>query len=74
MYWIITGPDCPHCDRAKAILEKRGEPYQAFSYLSHPMITMLMGKAGLRTVPQVWHDHDHVGGADALEIYLAELD
>lgn len=73
MYWIITKPDCPHCDRAKAMLDKAGEAYQAFSYLTHPMITKLMFKGGLKTVPQIWHDHEHIGGADQLVEYLNQV-
>ena len=70
MYWIITKPDCPHCDRAKAMLDKKGEGYQAFSYTTHPMLVKLMFVAGLKTVPQIWHNNTHIGGADDLERYL----
>ena len=72
MFWIITKPNCPHCDRAKAALDKRGEAYQAFSYDSHPMLVKVMGVAGMKTVPQIWHDKVHIGGADALEKWLDE--
>lgn len=70
MYWIITKPECPHCDRAKHLLSKKGEAYQAFSYDTHPMLTKLMLKAGLKTVPQIWHNTDYIGGADDLDNYL----
>lgn len=73
MFWIITKPDCPHCDRAKALLDKLGMAYMAFSHDTHPMLTKLMLKAGLRTVPQIWHDKDHIGGADELETYIHNL-
>ena len=70
MYWIITKPNCPHCDRAKRMLENRGKVYQAFSYDTHPMLAKVMVVAGLNTVPQVWEDKTHIGGADELEAYL----
>lgn len=70
MYWIITKPNCPHCDRAKQMLEKRGKVYQAFSYDTHPMLAKVMAVAGLTTVPQVWEDKTHIGGADELEDHL----
>lgn len=70
MYWIITKPDCPHCDRAKLMLNKRGLPFQAFSYDTHPMLVKVMAVAGMTTVPQIWHDKQHIGGADDLEKYL----
>lgn len=70
MYWIITKPNCPHCDRAKLMLEKRGKVYQAFSYDTHPMLAKVMVVAGLTTVPQVWEDKTHIGGAAELEDHL----
>lgn len=70
MYWILTKPDCPHCDRAKAMLNERGEIWQAFSYDTHPMLAKLMVVASLKTVPQIWHDKKHIGGADDLKKYL----
>lgn len=73
MFWIITKPDCPHCDRAKAMLEERGKVYQAFSYETHPMLVKVMGVAGMKTVPQIWHDKTYIGGADDLEKYLSYM-
>jgi glutaredoxin len=70
MFWIISKPNCPHCDRAKDMLTKRGKVYQAFSYDTHPMLAKLMVTAGMTTVPQIWHDKNHIGGADQLEEYL----
>lgn len=74
MFWILTKANCPHCDRAKDLLAKRGKVYQAFSYDTHPMLGKLMLAAGLRTVPQIWHDKEHIGGADDLETYLTKGD
>jgi len=74
MFYIITRDDCSWCDKAKETLSKRGEPYEAFLYTDHPMIVKLMGKAGLKTVPQIWHDGHHVGGCAELYKYLEELD
>jgi glutaredoxin-related protein len=55
-------------------LDNRGEPYKAFLYLEHPMIVKLMGKADLKTVPQIWHEGQYVGGYTELLEYLKELD
>lgn len=71
MFWIITKPNCPHCDRAKDVLTKSGKVYQAFSYDTHPMLAKVMGVAGMKTVPQIWHDKTYIGGADDLEKYLS---
>ena len=62
MYYLITKPDCPYCDWAKELLEKRGEEFVAYHYTEHPMITKLMMKCFLKTVPQIWHNGNHIGG------------
>lgn len=52
------------------MLDKKGEGYQAFSYDTHVMLVKVMGVAGMKTVPQIWHDKTYIGGADDLERYL----
>ena len=74
MFWIITKPNCPHCDRAKDLLTKRGRVYQAFSYDTHTMLAKVMKEAGMLTVPQIWHDKEYIGGAEDLETYLTKGD
>lgn len=74
MFWIITKPNCPHCDKAKDLLTKRGRVYQAFSYDTHTMLAKVMKEAGMLTVPQIWHDKEYIGGADDLETYLTKGD
>ena len=74
MFYSITREDCPWCDRAKEALNNRGEPYEAFLYTEHPMLIKLIDKAGLKTVPQIWHDKKYVGGCAELYKYLEELD
>ena len=70
MFYIITREDCTWCTKAKEALENRGEPYEAFLYTDHPMIVKLMGKAGLKTVPQIWHEGAYIGGYTDLCSYL----
>lgn len=74
MFYIITREDCPWCDRAKEALNNRGEAITAFLYTEHPMLIKLIDKAGLKTVPQIWHDKKYVGGCAELYKYLEELD
>jgi len=74
MYYILTREDCEWCEKAKALLEEDGEGFRAFLYTEHPLIVKLMFKAGLKTVPQIWHNGDHVGGYEALELYLLQND
>lgn len=70
MFYIITREDCSWCDKAKEALDKRGEAVMAFLYTDHPMIVKLMGKAGLKTVPQIWHEGTYIGGYTDLYSYL----
>lgn len=74
MFYIITREDCPWCDRAKEALSDRKEPFVFFNYQGHPMLVKLMGKAGLKTVPQIWHNEKYIGGCAELYKYLEELD
>ena len=74
MFYIITREDCSWCDKAKEALNNRGEPYGAFLYTEHPMIVKLMAKSKLKTVPQIWHENQFVGGYAELYEYLEELD
>lgn len=55
------------------MLEERGKVYQAFSYDTHPMLVKVMSVAGMKTVPQIWHNHTYIGSADDLEKYLSYM-
>lgn len=70
MFYILTRDDCPWCDKAMDALDKRGEPYEAFLYTEHPMLVRLLSKAGLKTVPQIWHEKEYIGGCSELYAYL----
>lgn len=56
------------------MLDKGGKVYQAFSYDTHPMLAKVMAAASMKTVPQIWKDKEHIGGADELEKYLLHLE
>ena len=70
MFYIITREDCSWCDKAKEALDNRGEAVMAFLYTDHPMIVKLMGKSGLKTVPQIWHEGTYIGSYTDLCSYL----
>ena len=66
---IYTGPVCIFCDWAKALLEKKGVPFKEI-YIGDDQKKMeeMMKKAnGLRTVPQIFIDGQHIGGNDKLQ-------
>ena len=66
---IYTGPVCIFCDWAKALLEKKGVPFKEI-YIGDDqkkMEEMIKKANGLRTVPQIFIDGQHVGGNDKLQ-------
>ena len=66
---IYTGPLCIFCDWAKALLEKKGVPFKEI-YIGDDqkkMEEMIKKANGLRTVPQIFIDGQHIGGNDKLQ-------
>lgn len=72
MFYLITKPDCIYCDWAKGLIRGEGEDVMSFSYQEHPMLTKLMFKAGLKTVPQIWREGEYIGGYDDLVEWFAK--
>ena len=74
---IYSGPNCPHCDRAKALLRKKGVEFEEINVELDPNAMMqVIKKTGRRTIPQIFIDDFHVGGCDDLYAYeeLGKLD
>lgn len=59
---------CPYCKRAKALLTQKGICFTYIEIGNNPKLTdeMIERAGGRRTVPQVFIDNLHVGGADDL--------
>ena len=66
---IYTGPLCAFCDRAKALLNKKGVSFKKIDLASDPnkMEDMIKKTNGMRTVPQIFIDGQHIGGRDKLQ-------
>ena len=66
---IYTGPLCAFCDRAKALLNKKRVPFKEINLASDPnkMDEMIKKTNGMRTVPQIFVDGQHIGGNDKLQ-------
>ncbi|MGH0036494.1 MAG: glutathione peroxidase [Myxococcota bacterium] len=67
---VFTRPGCPHCARAKALLEQRGLAFEEVEVGSDVSRSSLRAVAGTDTVPQVFIAGRHVGGADELTKYF----
>jgi glutaredoxin len=77
----VFGKDgCPHCQRAKGMLEARGIDYHYHDVVAEPAalyemlarVKPIVGPKTPITVPQIWIDGAYVGGADALCEHLGE--
>jgi glutaredoxin 3 len=65
---IYTTTICPFCDRAKALLRKKGVSYDEIDVGADPDLrrAMVQRAGGRRTVPQIFIDGVPVGGSDDL--------
>jgi glutaredoxin 3 len=56
---------CPYCTRAKALLQRKGVPFEAIDVEDDPEKRAWLAKAtGQRTVPQIFIDGRSIGGCD----------
>ncbi len=68
---IFSKPGCPHCARAKALLESHGVAYEEVSLGKSITFSTVRAVSGRGTAPQVFIGGRHIGGADELEAYFA---
>ncbi len=67
---VLTRPGCPHCARAKALLQDAGIQYEEL-VLNHDYTDRsLRAIAAASTFPQVFVDGEKIGGADDVEAWL----
>ncbi len=65
---VYSGPHCPYCDRAKALLKKKGAAFQDIDVKADAaqLAEMMQKSGGRRTIPQIFINGNHIGGCDAL--------
>lgn len=68
-FHIISQPNCPWCDKAKALLTARGLDYSE-EVLTTPEQKVAFKAQGHTTVPQVWEYLRHIGGYTQLAAEL----
>lgn len=60
---VYTKDYCPYCDRAKALLEQKGQAYREIKLsTSSDEFIELAQKTGMRTVPQIFINDEFIGG------------
>jgi glutaredoxin 3 len=66
---IYTGPQCAFCNSAKALLDRKGISYKEIFIGddTNKMEEMIKKSNGMRTVPQIFIDGQHIGGNDKLQ-------
>ena len=72
MFIIYSKDDCPWCIKAKTLLENLGYQYQekvlGKDYLKEELVALL--DRTKVTVPQIYHDSEHIGGFEDLVKYF----
>lgn len=65
---LFTKPTCPHCLKAKRLLQEKGVEYSEH-YVDTPeaIKAMLHHSGGRNTVPQIFINGKHIGGNDDLQ-------
>jgi glutaredoxin 3 len=64
---IYTTSYCPYCQRAKALLDRKGVTYQEIDVeRDTARREEMMVRSGRRTVPQVFINGEAIGGCDDL--------
>lgn len=67
---IFAKPGCPHCARAKSLLDSHGYRYDEITLGKNITSNTLRGVSGKGTWPQVFIGGKLIGGANELEQYL----
>jgi glutaredoxin 3 len=65
---VYSGPACPYCDKAKALLTRKNAPFEEFNVKADvvKLEEMLELSGGRKTIPQIFIDGKHIGGCDDL--------
>ncbi len=65
---VYSGPSCPFCDRAKALLKKKGAAFDDINVKADEakLAEMMQRSNGKRTIPQIFINGQHIGGCDDL--------
>jgi glutaredoxin 3 len=62
MLTVYTKNHCPFCDRAKALLESKGVPFNAVNIEDQPDARAVLVDLGLRSVPQIFNGTELIPG------------
>ncbi len=65
---VYSGPHCPFCDKAKALLNRKNAEFEEFNVKEDvdKLDEMIKLSNGRMTIPQIFIDDKHIGGCDDL--------
>jgi glutaredoxin 3 len=65
---VYSGPNCPYCVKAKALLQKKNVEYTDFNVKEdfEKLGEMMQRTGGSKSIPQIFINGIHVGGCDEL--------
>lgn len=69
---MISRPGCPHCARARKLLQSKGYLFEEIELNRHITSRTLRAISGGTTTPQVFHEGKLIGTADQLERWVNE--
>lgn len=69
--FMLARHGCPHCARAKGLLEQKGVPFEAMYLGDELTMQGVKAASGAATVPQIFIEGKLIGGADQLTEYLS---
>lgn len=71
---VYSGPSCPYCSRAKALLQKKGMGFEEINVRedASKLQEMMERSKGRQTIPQIFINGEHIGGCD--DLYALEAD
>lgn len=68
---LISRSDCPFCDRAEELLNKKNIPFEKVQKNENPILESEIREAyGHKTYPMVMLDGEFVGGCTELQNYI----
>jgi glutaredoxin-like protein len=67
---IFSKPGCPHCARARKLLEANGVAYEEVELVKGVTFSTIRAVSGRGTAPQVFIGGRHIGGAEDLAAYF----
>lgn len=72
MFEIYGTQQCPWCDRVKDLVNSTGFEYTYTDVGESEEAQQMFRQNNYRTVPQVFHEGEHIGGYEATNKYLKE--